>query len=78
MNIKWPNVAVNGAEIAERLFKGRKSCRQGNNSKPKVMITGSKKEGEGPVSLTTLIRYTCTLTFRKEFINFRNRFIDSQ
>ncbi len=75
------NVAVIGAEIAERLFKEENPV--GKEIKllsRKVRIIGVlKKEGEGPVSLNNVDQITLVpLNFGKNFINFRNRFIDSQ
>lgn len=75
------NVAVIGAEIAERLFE---------NSNPvgktitlagfKVMVIGVfKKEGQGGISLSNIDQLTMVpLNFGKSFINLRNRFVETQ
>ncbi len=75
------NVAVLGAEIAERLFNDENPVgKEIKLQNRKVRIIGViKKEGEGPVSLNNVDQITLVpLNFGKNFINFRNRFIDSQ
>lgn len=75
------NVAVLGAEIAERLFE--KEDPVGKDLKiagRKIRIIGVlKKEGEGSISLSNIDQLAfIPLNFGKNFINLRNRFIDSQ
>ncbi|NLA49942.1 MAG: FtsX-like permease family protein [Bacteroidales bacterium] len=75
------NVAVLGAETAERLFReedpvGKDIKLQGR----KVRIIGVlKKEGEGGISLSNLDQLTIIpLNFGRNFINLRNRFLSTQ
>ncbi len=75
------NVAVMGAETAERLFReedpvGKEIKLQGR----KVRIIGVlKKEGEGGISLSNLDQLTIIpLNFGRNFINLRNRFLSTQ
>jgi putative ABC transport system permease protein len=75
------NVAVLGAETAERLFReedpvGKEIKLQGR----KVRIIGVlKKEGEGGISLSNLDQLTIIpLNFGRNFINLRNRFLSTQ
>ena len=75
------NVAVIGAEIADRLFE---------NANPvgktitlagfKVLVIGVlKKEGQGGISLSNIDQLTMVpLNFAKSFINLRNRFVETQ
>lgn len=75
------NVAVIGAEIAEKLFDDINPVdKEIKISGRKVRVIGVfKKEGEGPVSLNNIDQLTVIpLNFGKNFINLRNRFIDSQ
>ena len=75
------NVAVIGAEIAEKLFKDVNPIdKEIKVSGRKVRVIGVfKKEGAGPVSLNNIDQLTLIpLNFGKNFINLRNRFIDSQ
>ncbi|NLN30044.1 MAG: FtsX-like permease family protein [Bacteroidales bacterium] len=75
------NVAVLGAETAERLFReedpvGKEIKLQGR----KVRIIGVlKKEGEGGISLSNLDQLTIIpLNFGRNFINLRSRFLSTQ
>lgn len=75
------NVAVLGAETAERLFKdenplGKEIKLQGR----KVRVIGIlKKEGEGGINLSNIDQITIIpLNFGKNFINLRNRFVNTQ
>lgn len=75
------NVAVMGAETAERLFReedpvGKEIKLQGR----KVRIIGVlKKEGEGGISLSNLDQLTIIpLNFGRNFINLRSRFLSTQ
>ncbi|MBN2862955.1 MAG: ABC transporter permease, partial [Bacteroidales bacterium] len=75
------NVAVLGAEIAERLFEnidpiGKEIAVTGH----KVRIIGVlKREGQGGITLSNIDQITLIpLNFGKNFINFRNRFVDGQ
>jgi len=75
------NVAVIGAEMAEKLFDDVNPIdKEIKISGRKVRVIGVfKKEGEGPVSLNNIDQLTVIpLNFGKNFINLRNRFIDSQ
>ncbi len=75
------NVAVIGAEIAEQLFDDVNPVdKEIKIAGRKVRVIGVfKKEGEGPVSLNNIDQLTLIpLNFGKNFINLRNRFIDSQ
>lgn len=75
------NVAVLGAEIAERLFEDTDPLgKEIKVSGRKVRIIGVlKKEGEGAISLNNIDQLTLVpLNFGKNFINLRNRFIDTQ
>lgn len=75
------NVGVMGAEIAERLFEnedpvGKTVTVAGHKT---VIIGTLKKEGEGAISLNNMDQITIVpLNFGKNFINLRNRFVDSQ
>ena len=74
-------VAVLGAEVAERLFDdsdpiGREVKIAGYKS---VIIGVLKKEGQGGISLSNVDQLTLIpLNFGRNFINLRNRSIDSQ
>ena len=75
------NVAVLGAEIADRLFSEEDPL--GKEIKVrglKVRIIGVlKKEGEGVISLNNIDQLTIVpLNFGSNFINLRNRFVDNQ
>ncbi len=75
------NVAVLGAELAERLFKDVNPVdKEIKLAGYKVRVIGIfKKEGEGPVSLNNIDQLAVVpLNFGRNFINLRNRFIDSQ
>jgi len=75
------NVAVIGAEIAEKLFDDENPVdKEIKIAGRKVRVIGVfKKEGEGPVSLNNIDKLTLIpLNFGRNFINLRNRFIDSQ
>jgi len=75
------NVAVLGAELAERLFKDVNPVdKEIKLAGYKVRVIGIfKKEGEGPVSLNNIDQLAIVpLNFGRNFINLRNRFIDSQ
>jgi len=75
------NVAVLGAELAERLFKDINPVdKKIKLAGYKVKVIGVlKKEGEGPVSLSNIDQLAVVpLNFGRNFINLRNRFIDSQ
>lgn len=75
------NVAVLGAELAERLFKDINPVdKEIKLAGYKVKVIGVlKKEGEGPVSLSNIDQLAVVpLNFGRNFINLRNRFIDSQ
>jgi putative ABC transport system permease protein len=75
------NVAVLGAEIAERLFeKADPLGKEITMSGYKARIIGVlKKEGQGGISLSNVDQITLVpLNFGRSFINLRNRFIDSQ
>lgn len=74
-------MAVLGAETAERLFKdenplGKEIKLQGR----KVRVIGIlKKEGEGGINLSNIDQITIIpLNFGKNFINLRNRFVNTQ
>ncbi|MDX9725029.1 MAG: ABC transporter permease [Bacteroidales bacterium] len=74
-------VAVLGAEVAERLFDDSDPI--GSEVKIagyKTTIIGVlKKEGQGGISLSNVDQLTLVpLNFGRNFINIRNRFIDSQ
>lgn len=75
------NVAVIGAEVAERLFEesdplGKKVTIAGHKAS---VIGVLKKEGQGGISLNNVDQVTLVpLNFGKTFINLRNRFSDSQ
>lgn len=75
------NVAVLGAEIAERLFEktdpvGKEVTMSGYKAK---VIGVLKKEGQGGISLSNVDQITLVpLNFGRSFINLKNRFIDSQ
>jgi putative ABC transport system permease protein len=75
------NVTVLGAEIAERLFEnvdpvGKEIAVAGH----KVRVIGVlKREGQGGITLSNIDQITLIpLNFGKNFINFRNRFVDGQ
>ncbi len=75
------NVAVLGSELAERLFKDINPVdKEIKLAGYKVKVIGVlKKEGEGPVSLSNIDQLAVVpLNFGRNFINLRNRFIDSQ
>jgi len=75
------NVAVLGAEIAERLFEnndpvGKEVTIAGHKAK---IIGVLKKEGQGGISLSNVDQLTLIpLNFGRGFINLRNRFIETQ
>lgn len=76
------NVAVLGAEVAERLFENadplEKEISMSGGYKARV-IGVLKKEGQGGISLSNVDQITLVpLNFGKSFINIRNRFVDSQ
>jgi putative ABC transport system permease protein len=76
------NVAVLGAEIAERLFVNAdplgKEITMAGGYKARV-IGILKKEGQGGISLSNVDQITLIpLNFGRNFINIRNRFVDSQ
>jgi len=76
------NVAVIGAEIAERLFEDAdplgKEITMSEGYKARV-IGVLKKEGQGGFSLSNVDQLTLIpLNFGRNFINIRNRFVDSQ
>ena len=75
------NVAVLGAEVAERLFeKADPVGKEVRMSGYKARVIGVlKKEGQGGISLNNVDQLTLIpLNFGRNFINFRNRFVDSQ
>jgi len=75
------NVAVLGAEVAERLFeKADPVGKEVKMSGYKARVIGVlKKEGQGGISLNNVDQLTLIpLNFGRNFINFRNRFVDSQ
>lgn len=75
------NVAVLGAEIAERLFEkndpiGKEVTLAGHKAR---IIGVLKKEGQGGISLSNVDQITIIpLNFGRYFINMKNRFVDSQ
>jgi putative ABC transport system permease protein len=75
------NVAVLGAEIAERLFEkadpiGKEVTMAGYKAR---IIGVLKKEGQGGINLGNADQITLIpLNFGKTFINLRNRFIETQ
>jgi putative ABC transport system permease protein len=75
------NVAVLGAEIAERLFEkadpiGKEITMAGFKAR---IIGVLKKEGQGGINLGNADQLTLVpLNFGKTFINLRNRFIETQ
>jgi putative ABC transport system permease protein len=75
------NVAVVGAEIAERLFEkadpvGKEVTIAGFKTK---IIGVLKREGTGGISLSNIDEFTIIpLNFGRSFINLRNRFIQAQ
>ncbi len=76
------NVAVLGAEVAERLFENAdplgKDITMSEGYKARV-IGVLKKEGQGGISLNNVDQLTLIpLNFGRNFINIRNRFVDSQ
>jgi len=76
------NVAVLGAEVAERLFEDAdplgKEVTMSEGYKARV-IGVLKKEGQGGISLSNVDQLTLIpLNFGRNFINIRNRFVDSQ
>jgi len=79
--VSGSNVAVLGAEIAERLFKEENPVdKEIKVAGRKVRVIGVlKKEGEGGISLSNVDQLTIIpLNFGRNFINLRNRFIDTQ
>jgi putative ABC transport system permease protein len=75
------NVAVLGAEIADRLFENTDPIgREVTVSGYKTRIIGVlKKEGQGGISLSNVDQITLIpLNFGRSFINLRNRFVDSE
>lgn len=75
------NVAVLGAEVAERLFeKADPVGKEVTMAGYKVRIIGIlKKEGQGGISLSNVDQITLIpLNFGRSFINLRNRFVDSE
>jgi putative ABC transport system permease protein len=75
------NVAVLGAEVAERLFeKADPVGKVVTMSGFKARIIGIlKKEGQGGISLSNVDQITLIpLNFGRSFINVRNRFVESQ
>jgi len=75
------SVAVLGAEVAERLFeKDNPVGKEVTMSGYKARVIGVlKKEGQGGISLSNVDRLTLVpLNFGRNFINIRNRFVDSQ
>jgi len=76
------NVAVLGAEVAERLFENAdpvgKEISMSGGYKARV-IGVLKKEGQGGISLNNVDQITLIpMNFGRNFINIRNRFVDSQ
>ena len=75
------NVTVLGAEIAERLFEnidpiGKEIAVAGHKAR---IIGVLKREGQGGITLSNIDQITLIpLNFGKNFINFRNRFVDGQ
>jgi putative ABC transport system permease protein len=75
------NVAVLGAEVAERLFEkadpvGKEITMAGYKAR---IIGVLKKEGQGGISLSNVDQLTLIpLNFGRSFINMRNRFVESQ
>lgn len=76
------NVAVLGAEVAERLFEnadpiGMEISMSGGY---KARVIGVlKKEGQGAITLSNVDQITLVpLNYGRNFINVRNRFVDSQ
>jgi putative ABC transport system permease protein len=79
--VSGSNVAVLGAETAERLFeKADPVGKEITMSGFKVRIIGvMKKEGQGGISLSNIDQITLIpLNFGRSFINMKNRFIDSE
>jgi putative ABC transport system permease protein len=75
------NVAVLGAEIAEKLFENANPVdKEITIAGRKARIIGVlKKEGQGVVSLSNIDQITIVpMKFGAGFINFRNRFSDNQ
>jgi putative ABC transport system permease protein len=75
------NVAVLGAEIADRLFENTDPIgKEVTLSGYKTRIIGVlKKEGQGGISLSNVDQITLIpLNFGRSFINLRNRFVDSE
>jgi putative ABC transport system permease protein len=75
------NVAVIGAEVAERLFENADPIgKEVTISGYKARIIGLlKKEGQGGISLSNVDQITLIpLNFGRSFINLRNRFVDSE
>ena len=80
--ISGSNVAVMGAEVAERLFGDSdpigKVITMAGGFKANV-IGVLKEEGQGAISLSNVDQITLIpMNFGRNFINFRNRFVDSQ
>ncbi len=80
--ISGSNVAVMGAEVAERLFGDTdpigKVITMAGGFKATV-IGVLKQEGQGAISLSNVDQITLIpLNFGRNFINIRNRFVDSQ
>jgi putative ABC transport system permease protein len=80
--ISGSNVAVMGAEVAERLFGDAdpigKVITMAGGFKATV-IGVLKEEGQGAISLSNVDQITLIpMNFGRNFINIRNRFVDSQ
>jgi putative ABC transport system permease protein len=75
------NVAVLGAEVAEKLFEksnpiGKTITMSGFKTQVIVVL---KKEGQGGISLSNADQLTIVpLNFGRSFINIRNRFVETQ
>lgn len=75
------NVAVLGAEVAEKLFeKSNPIGKTITMSGFKTQVIGVlKKEGQGGISLSNADQLTIVpLNFGRSFINIRNRFVETQ
>ncbi len=76
------NVAVLGAEVAEQLFGdtepvGKVITMSGGFKATVIGVL--KKEGQGAISLSNVDQITLVpMNFGRNFINIRNRFVDSQ
>ena len=80
--ISGSNVAVLGAEVSERLFGDSepigKVITMAGGFKATV-IGVLKKEGQGAISLSNVDQITLVpMNYGRNFINIRNRFVDSQ